>query len=986
MSTKGKVLLGAGALLLVIVALTFAFLPMPKRGPLLPRALPLVVTPQLGGLTIINKTEATKAVPPLRPTTDPLYTAGSRYALGYERLIGMTSVWNTEPTGCGAVTCTNYNLDWSWYDESLTDAANYTITLSSGQVVSQPVSLGLPARWLQRGSGSGTYDDPYGLVYAPDWLHATQAFTYTYNGANYVYWGINYDDPLFLARMKNFVAEAGARYNSNSQVALVRVALGVDDEAQPVGLIGPGSQTQLLVAHESQVASAAAYKAFVRELCEAAYTAFPNKPVVCLLGTSPTSSTSSRVFRQELWSIWQPLGKHIGLGISSLWPDSGQADDIPAAPIKPWREFLSGVTVASYGDPVAFEFWHNASISGDPWGLYYWTTVAGAGNAADFILPDSSWANYRTTYAWDIADYWLGGYDKRAWLIAREAEYPMRSFAAEYGESGRRGTYGNYLAVPTPENYKQYCTQALIDAARVSAASGGTLLWQPCGIVTPSAGATATPHILPSPVATLQATPSADASGETNMMQRLFNRQALRAEAGTTFPVTLDTGWMYADSMQDVVLTISYLDIGSSTFGVSINTYGTLTDTHTITRTNTGLWQRATWTVLDATLNNDLPYDGKLAFLLVQPVTDPLYLHELYFDVLGDLPTATPTPAGWTPSPTPSRTLTPTPTPTATTAWVTIEPATTPTPDYWWDSMEGTPPGHERTFDGAVPTGTPTPGYWPILTPNATQFVDGVQSYKIEPACSPWVCWANGGLRLTTQYTPTHGIYSTHIYVHNWKSNGGITCYVAPVYADGKYFYTPTGTYVNTNVWGLTFNDFDCHGTVAFTTLNLGTPEDSTLSMTVTTGIWYPVQVVWDIHSNPGKVNTFTITVGTTTDVITKTSDSITRRVAGVTDIYEGAYGSYLYGSRPVLSFDDAFLIENSVVTPGPAATYTPVVATVTPVPTATRTATPTITPTPGGYLTPTPSGYYDATSNCGKIYKPNSWTNPDGSWSWVTP
>jgi hypothetical protein len=251
----------------------------------------------------------------------------------------------------------------------------------------------------------------------------------------------------------------------------------------------------------------------------------------------------------------------------------------------------------------------------------------------------------------------------------------------------------------------------------------------------------------------------------------------------------------------------------------------------------------------------------------------------------------------------------------------------------------------------SIPTGTPTMNsYWPDLVVNSTETVDGAQSYKITDVQKYGTPWPQGGLRLTTVYTPTQGIYATNVYVHSWHNWFGTVCGVVPVYATGLNSKRSDGTqYPGDIIWALQFNDNTCTGAVLLGAYDYSVDKIWTLSMTVTTGIWYPVRIIWDLKPNVGDTETFTVTVGTTTDVLTRTISSITYRTYGVQDIREGNYGESSSGTHGVLSFDNAFMIENSVLTPTPTPTVTPTAT--FPPGTPTRTPTPTPTSAPGIWL-----------------------------------
>lgn len=673
--------------------------PAPASRGLIPQPLdvPVGSTPNWGGLDFVGMSRPNLAVPPLRPTYDPLYAPGARYPLGVEHLDYLQYLWpDPGPTGCNVITCTTYNINWAIFDDSMAAAAAYTVTLADGQVVPQPFGLVIPPFWLTNEDGDGSSGNPYGRSFLPGWLTASpysvpQTFymDWLYGGTGRDYYiGINYDNPWFKARMLNFIDQAGARYDSNPQVAVVRVALGVDGESQPVGYRTSsyhGNQSILNAAHQNQVASAASYEAFVQALCTEARLAFPHKPVLCMNGPAPSTNYSGEWFREFLWTDpdtgWHATSptRVVGYSGNGLRPDWWIASDIPTAYHYPWRYFTTCRTLADWGWPCGYEWYANSSaVSGwtDPYQDLYWSYLMGAGSGADFLLPNSTWNNYRTTYTWDIAQHWLGDYDRRGWIVARDAEWPSYDFGGGmWGQSGYRDPFGNHLSILTPTAYPQACSPSLAaTAVKYSNDNPGKQPWRPCGLQpTPISGPTATPKALPSPRATIQPTPSPNPTGDFNMMQRLLNRQALTIPNGDTMAIAADPAWSQYGVYQRVKVTVSYLDVGLGDITIRTATGNVTFDTHTIARANSGLWKRETWEVNSSYISNRLASATGSAYLDIAPALNELYLHEVFVDILGYVkPTNTPTP-------TPTRTGEPTSTPTRTPT-VTPTPTITPTP------------------------------------------------------------------------------------------------------------------------------------------------------------------------------------------------------------------------------------------------------------------------------------------------------------------
>lgn len=673
--------------------------PAPASRGLIPQPLdvPAGSTPNFGGFDFVGMSRPTYAVPPLRPTYDPLYSPGARYPLGVEHIDYLQYLWpDPGPSGCNVVTCTTYNINWSIFDASMAAAAAYTVTLASGQVITQPFGLVVPPFWLTNENGDGSSGNPYGRSFLPTWLITSpysvpQTFymDWIYGGTGKDYYiGINYDNPWFKARLLNFIDQAGARYDSNPQVAVVRVVLGVDGEGQPVGYRPSsyhGNQDTLNAAHQNQVASAASYEAFVQALCQEARVAFPHKPVLCMNGPTPSTNYSGEGFREYLWTDpatgWHAASptRVVGYSGNGLRPDWWIASDIPTAYHYPWRYFTTCRTLADWDWPCGYEWYLNSGAIGagvDPYQDLYWAFLMGAGSGADFLLPNSTWNGYRTVYTWDIAQHWLGAYDSRGWVVARDAEWPSYDFGGGlWGQSGYRNPFGNHLSILTPTVYPQACSPSLVaTAVKYSDDNIGKQPWRPCGLQpTPASGPTATPKILPSPRATIQPTPSPNETSDYNMMQRLFNRQALTIPAGNTLAIATDPAWSQYGGYQRVKVTVSYLDTGTGNIVIRTATGNVTFDTHTIVRANSGIWKREVWEISSSYISNRLTSATGTAYLDITPATSELFLHEVYVDVIGyakptDTPTPTPTNTGaptstptWTPSATPTPTITPTP-------------------------------------------------------------------------------------------------------------------------------------------------------------------------------------------------------------------------------------------------------------------------------------------------------------------------------------
>lgn len=821
----------------------------PAPGPLpVPRAIPAGVTPP-PGLMAIAWTSSRTPIP--RPTTAPSSYNGS-YPVTIDVLNFLDDIWAADPDGadtCASEPCSVSNIDWTNIDTAINYAAAHTITLISGAVISQPVVLTLPSLYIIRDcapgfSCTGSAVDPFlNTAIMPTWMTDLGWGTTFTTTAGVYYRGVKFGDASLVNRLKQFLTEAGARYNTAPGVTMVRVNVGLEGESHPVvrapgdyntypttcggSALSDSTSGYVMCRHEATLATADEYETFVQTMCETAQTAFPNKPVVCLLGPSPTSTKTSRNFRWELYEDtggWFDTDTPIGISLNGLWPDRGDAWDVPGNVKAEWYFFSSAQTVGAHGYPVAMEYAYGPLVGvapTDPWLRHYWTTAMGVGLQADVILPHSSWGPYYTPFVWELVDQWLGRYDERAWVIARDAEYSTQDYGSGYGLGGLRYPFEHHMTLLTPEAYPQYCRTELITDAKNTDA-GAKTTWRACGLQpTPGAGTpTATPQYLPTPKATIQTTPSPNPTGDFNMMQRLFNRQALQVPVSATMAYSLTTTWSYYSATHDIDVTLSYLDIGTA--AVVVDVWGS--DTYTLTRGNTGLWQRENWVASSAVLTNGLTTDTGPAFLAITALTDPLYVHEIFFDVLTDEGTATPTatatvtPTGTltptltatgtltptltatrtptptaTPTATPTRTRTPTPTRTSTPTG-TLTPTVTPTPTIT-PTPTATPTGTRTLIPTATPTRTVTPTATP--TPNWPTLACSELAVTVDGSLAEWS--ASAGFTLDAAsvaylfpLTPTPSAAdAAGTFYCGWSADNIL--YVAGVITDSVVI-TPTGS------------------------------------------------------------------------------------------------------------------------------------------------------------------------------------------------
>ncbi len=656
---------------------------------------------------------AQNAVPPTRVPSDPL--APGNQILGIDCLtylgsggdVGISGVWENQNA-----------INWGAYDACINAAAQRTVTLTDGSTVTQPVILTIPSsfsdtgsRWYRTGGhgAPGTAGNPYMRLHLPPWMQ-NDAYRFTFQmpeSGNY-YQSLRYDG-AFKARMIEFVRAAGARYNSHPQVAAVRIAVGVQGESQPVlpcqpfwdaqppaggdGLACRGDRTdQVLVEHEKTV-SCSAYMSFLREVSEAAYAAFPDKVVVAMADAGPCKGVGSKQLRRWLYDThWTTMP--IGISMNNINSDRQDADERPGNTLAKWAKYATGRTLSNMGYPMLFEFdWHAPSLKG-----MYWTTLSGAANGGSYVMHHSPWNGSYSALQWEVVDYWLAS-DRRAWLVFRDREFPTYDFAAGFGTSGVIGDWGKHLSVVNPEVAPQACEPELQSAARaantVAARAGGIN-------ITPACPGPA----LPTPAITPAATPSPG----PDLLNRLLNHQARRLPAGESLALALSDRWQFYGRTSPITVTVSYLDIGTDTFTVSLPDAAGIRREHVIGKTGTGIWQRHTWTQMARIAD---PAGADAFATIANDALGDEYLHEIYFDV----------DAAWAPSPTPSATLTRAPSPTAS---LTSTPTATPT------MTSSATPSPSAT---ATPSATPSPG--PTLTPTFTASPQPTATSTLTPSPGP---------------------------------------------------------------------------------------------------------------------------------------------------------------------------------------------------------------------------------------------------------
>lgn len=684
--------------------------------------IPPNLTPKVDARAIVSGFGAKTPIP--LPTNNPLWASGRNAPIGAEcdhylgyslgnQHPGSAPMWESAPSPANCTpgdgspqnpgTCTSTNISWSNYDNCIAAMANTYVTLGDGSQVKEPISIQVPPMILDEGDSGdsdGSTAKPWEREYIPGWMETKgYLFKFLYdegdgNANNNTYWGIRYDGD-FKAWMIKMIYEAGQRYGDNDQIVMVRVGVGYQQESQPVKrqALGDTKNKALRVEHQKTV-SCDAYRDYVFDLVEAARKAFPNKVVTFSAAPSPCgdsgySSSDSWRYKAYEWTTagnpgWHVNGTPVALALHSADVDSANAEswnpDVPRYdPSYGWM--TAGDQIDKYGYPVVWEYFWNPAAPGaftagqneDPWQKNYWTALAVAGHGGDYIMPFSTHAQYYTNKFWDTVWYMTGPESDRAWVVLRDAEHPEFSWSSStYGRAGYMEDLRSGAIVLTPDAYTQACSSSVKATATaeygIQQAANNTMGYNPC------------PNTLPTPAATYQATPTFNDAGETNMIQRLYNRQARQMTANQKMGIALESSWKHYSEVADVKITVSYLDIGTDDVVVRVNKNGSTENSHTIDKVNSGLWKDEVWAVTDAELLNNISVTGRgSSFLeITNGATSVLNLHQVFVDVTTVTVTDTPTP---TPTNTPTATPTATNTPTAT-------PTNTPVPVYGTDLLQ----------------------------------------------------------------------------------------------------------------------------------------------------------------------------------------------------------------------------------------------------------------------------------------------------------
>ena len=732
------------------------------------------------------------AIPPPRPATDPLYPGNNM--LGAECLIYMGTggdlstlnsgnvLWDTAPVGAKS------NINWGIIDTCLSQAAVHTVKLADGSSVPQPIILSIPphysqpgARWADTpGHGiPGSLDNPFNRLMLPPWMgNSTYRFTFTAPSGNW-YQMPTYNG-AFKEKMKQFITEAGARYNGNSQIGVVKIAVGFSGESWPVAECNQASDWKrgtytsydckgdttnsvtlagemLMTTDGTSINGCYAFVQYIKELGEVAWAAFPDTPVVITAGMPPCATTPNekdgQTMRAGLFQNWYSRGIMVGSSFASLKEDLGDAAQLPGNTYAEWMQLSTATWLRAHGMPSYYEWGDNARGQVPFEKSLYWTFLAGMASGGNTAAWAPSWQPFYTQQLWEVNDYWAGS-DHRAWIVFRDREWPSYNWAEfpdgkKFGTSGYIGDWGKHLTLANPADAPQACSN--------DAYSGGEYPYpyesplyaegvkrnaaahaKPDNI--PNTIVDVCPYILPTP---------ASHNVTTQPMSVLFNRQARKLDQNKLMNIVLATNVAGLNSTVTADFAVSYLDAGTDTFTVKYATSSSAYATRTITKTNSGLWKREQWTA--STYLANLSGLSNSYAQIGNPDSGVEYIHEFWADdpgyaastgIVGPPNTVTPTPtptvtptASQTPThtPTPTDTLTPSPTVTGTrtetpTPTETLTPSVTPT-------FTATPSSTNTPTFTATPTltrtptptatGSATPTYTPTVTPTNDPLASG---------------------------------------------------------------------------------------------------------------------------------------------------------------------------------------------------------------------------------------------------------------------
>lgn len=649
--------------------------------------------------------------PPLRPTTDPLYTPGAnrRYPFGAAFSPNLDQFWSSAPTGCQAdgSDCASTGFNWARYLTPIAAQRAYTVTFSDGVTTIAPVWVHLPPIYHDNDSSCGTSGDPCTTLYWPTWPGAS-SFKFTYQnvltptpGATpWYYDGIRYDDPKLLNYWKQMIDEAAVQLGDKIQGVIL--GPGYQREIQQVKAASGDPNGANVVKAVELTVTCTEYKNFVRALTEYAYDVFSplGIDVQIAAGPSPCASGTARGYRKDLqtnattgWLVAAPT-REIGFSNNANRPDLAGGGAEVGWSAWDYNWYTTGQTNNDLGLSMSYESGDNPVVYASPnqetpvpygtpapdgvgldqYAHLYWSHLVTTGSGATHLRDNGYWYKYQNALTWDVIDKKLGDRPQYLSYIFRRSEYPIYNLSGQtiYGSSGIDGGFGYWLSMPDYRQYETACSPKMVTAVatrNVAAKNQGTVYWLPCrALSSQNPLATPTYVALPSPVAT--AKPRATPIDMPDLYRRSFDRQAqVLSSSGATgeYDLVLDANHPWYNQTKNVTVRVRYLDIGTDTFTVKLPG-----DTHTVTKGGTGNWVQTAYTINNVLLANTQTTSARTGsyFAIIANEDGSEYIHELALDLAAtaSTPVATATPT-YTP------TVTPTPIPTAT-------PTATATPNY----------------------------------------------------------------------------------------------------------------------------------------------------------------------------------------------------------------------------------------------------------------------------------------------------------------
>jgi len=606
-----------------------------------------------------------QATPAPRRTYDPLYPGN--YPIGMICLTqNLNEVWpSSDPADIAWTT-----VSGGGYDGCFANTATFTITLGSGQVISQPVILDFPPDFYAPG-GSGTSGSPYGTLYLPGWMASdtyVQKFTSTVSGK--YYYGLHYDNMSTV--IPTLIAAAGARYTATPEIwdriAAIRLRVGSLGEPYPIFPMDVDAASyaniqKLYTQHQNAFATCDEYKQWINILASSAAAAFPNKPILIMSSGDVCASYGGVAFRATRLNQSVATGTPIGITQNLFTSHRADASAPTAYPYREYKNFsviakanaLSLPGMAEFAQNPSGSYANDAGSNYDNFREWYWTLMQGFGSDADIINFGIGWRSYFSTWGMWIADCLSNA--RCGAIFFRDIEDPYYTYNINTsGYADSIGDLGRNLMLQTPTAYPQGCRINLATAAAVRVAAVTPYVYTPF----PCNGT-----VLPTPAGTRQTTPTPNAIGDVDMLQRLADRQARYISASSVMTVAIESSWSYYDDLyEDSTLRIIYLDSHADNFTVYWPDTVASVASEEINRTGSGIW-------VSHDITTDIYASGNITVSNTS-ANQKVWLHMIGVVLSDDSPTATPTSTPVTPSPTPSRTPTSTSSPTATPVTGTI--------------------------------------------------------------------------------------------------------------------------------------------------------------------------------------------------------------------------------------------------------------------------------------------------------------------------